>query len=277
MLALALLLSALPNAQSGPTEPTEAVLAILPELLFPGKENPSLVADLRAATASAAARRSGLRPMSSEEAFVAGVNLEAVARCGGDAGCLASALAPTHARLLLIVVANLRTAPPLIALRLFDLERRRLIESAAATLEKGRGLADVVMARTAKLLDDAGLRRAARLSVEVSPSDATVAVLGGPSAEHGAPNVFSLGAGRWRVRAERSGYRPREIEVEAKSGANVRVELALEPESASILASPWFWTAVIAAAIGGAALVYVGTHHGSCVCLGPADKNCPPC
>jgi hypothetical protein len=276
MLALALLLSALPSTDGAGPEPTEAILAILPELLFPGKENASVVADLRAATASAAARRSGLRPMSSEEAFVAGVNLEAVSRCGGDAGCLASQLARTHAKLLLIAVANFKTRPPLVALRLFDLEQPRLIQSAAVTLEGGRSWDDVA-ARAAKLLDDAGYGRSARLWVEVSPSDATIAVLGGPSPDRGSPNLFSLRGGHWRVRAERSGYQPREVEVEARSGQELQVKLALEPESPSIFASPWFWTIAIGAALGGAALVYLGTRRGACVCLGPEDKNCPPC
>lgn len=232
--------------------------------------------DLEAAVSVAARERRSVRLMSSEEAFVAGVGLDQVAACGVDPACVSRLLGPTRAELAMLIVANVLVDPPLLALRVFELQSGRLVASSAAPVGD-RALAAAVSARAAAMFQELGHRRFGRLRLEVTPPAAVVMLQGGDRSEIAAAGMVEVEPGPWSVSAQADGYTPGRAEVVAIEGEEATVRLVLEEEP-SLFASPWFWTAVIGTAVvAGAAAVVVGTRGGECVCLGGPAQSCPPC
>lgn len=276
-----LLALALTAAAPAPA-PGELTLLVVPVIV--GETSAVRVSALEAAVSAAARARPGLRVLSSEEAFVAGVALDRVPTCGLDATCLAELLGPARAALAMIVLANVLVEPPLLAVRLLAPATGRVVGSSSGPLGPGtqgaaplatEGLAEAVEARAAQLLDEAGFRRAAWLRVEVSPPDAAVSIDGVPEATRG--GRFLVPPGTYRARAHKDGFGLVEAQVDVTPGAEAEVRLSLTEER-SIVSSPWFWAAVAGAAlVSGAVVVYAGTQGGRCVCLGGPTQSCPPC
>jgi hypothetical protein len=182
-------------------------------------------------------------------------------------------LGPARAELAMIVLANVLVEPPLLAVRVLAPREGLLVGSSAAPLGAER-LADAVEARAAALLDEAGFRRASWLRVEVSPPDAALSIDGVPEATRA--GRFSVPPGVYVARAHKDGFGVVEARVNVPPGGEAEVRLSLAEET-SLLASPWFWTALVGAAlVSGAVAVYAGSRGNQCVCLGGPTQSCPP-
>jgi hypothetical protein len=252
--------------------PAEVTVLVVPVVV--GDSDAARASALEAAVSAAARGRPGLRLMSSEEAFVVGVRLDQAPACGLDVGCLARLLGPARAELAMIVLANTLAEPPLLALRMLAPGAGRLVGSSAALLG-AEGLAEAVEARAAALLDEAGFRRASWLRVEVSPPDAALSIDGVPEATRA--GRFLVPPGEYLARARKEGFGLVEARVTVLPGAEAELRLSLTEEG-SIVSSPWFWAAVVGAAVvSGAVAVYAGTRGDRCVCLGGPTQSCPPC
>ncbi len=252
--------------------PAEVTVLVVPVVV--GDADAVRASALEAAVSAAARGRPGLRLMSSEEAFVVGVRLDQAPACGLDVACLAQLLGPARAELAMIVLANVLVEPPLLAVRVLAPREGRLVGSSAAPLGAER-LADAVEARAAALLDEAGFRRASWLRVEVSPPDAALSIDGVPEATRA--GRFSVPPGVYVARAHKDGFGVVEARVNVPPGGEAEVRLSLAEET-SLLASPWFWTALVGAAlVSGAVAVYAGSRGNQCVCLGGPTQSCPPC
>src|SRR5438105_9294766 len=96
-------------------------LAILP-VVIQREDGKVTLASVFDRAAQAAARRRGVTVLAYEEIFSADNSavLEGVRDCGADAPCLAARLSQLNASIGLIVLANLTTDPPLLALRLLE-------------------------------------------------------------------------------------------------------------------------------------------------------------
>ncbi len=277
-LVVALAIATAAPAMAEPAGATPGELAVLVVPLVVGTSSALRAAELESAVASAIRGRARLRVMSSEEAFVAGARLDQAGSCGGDLECLSKLLARTRADLALVMVANAMTEPPLLALRLVEVSPPRMLASSAAPLGARVGATvEAVTARVSALLDDAGFPREARVVVEPTPADARITVAGAVRAE--AHNTFVVTPGVVVVRAERSGFVAREVQVLAEPAEVPQVvPVVLEEEPLLSLDSPWLWTAIVGVVvISGATAIYLGTQGDACVCVSGPAQSCPPC
>src|SRR5262249_42932145 len=149
--------------------------------------------------------------------------------------------------------------PPLLRVELIDDRDGRLLGESLREIAVPEVLGEA-RARAAELLEQAGFAAMARITVRVTPADAEVSLSDGTAGDPGKPKRFTVAPGRFVVRVKREGYAAREVVVSVVRGAetNVEVELMKLAESeTSIVASPWFWTAIGAAVIGGATAAIV--------------------
>lgn len=236
--------------------------------------------------AAAVSESAGLSTISGEELFVTDDSLQArVQDCASEAACIAAELRPLAVRLGIVALVSRDVDPPLVALRLVDVEHAREAGTSVGPLEPGEGgLSAALRRRARRLLDQAGFPAAVRLFVVARPAGATLSVdpiAGGGEGpverEVPAGHLFLVPPGRHVLRGVAEGYLPGSREVTVEPGQEVRVELELEAEPSPLTSSPWFWIGAGAAVILGAAAVVAATQGSECVCVAAPGVECPPC
>lgn len=253
-------------------------LAVLP-IIYEGPHGEASLSSVIDDLAAASAYRLGIKLISNEELSIAAGDLSTKVReCGSDTLCIADRLRRFDARFGLVVVVNLAISPPLISLKLLDTDERRLVAEGVGPLTPSEGtVSAAVRARAQKLLDKAGYIEAGRVVVDVTPPRARVVLGEGQLPDDGSPNVFSVAPGRHVVRAELEGYTSGQAEAVALAGQETRVGLVLE-EDASIVSSPWFWSAIGVAAAGGVVAAIFATRTTTrCVCIVVGGQGCETC
>jgi hypothetical protein len=192
-----------------------------------------------------------------------------VEACGGDAGCLAEELAPLGVAFGLLIVINTEVDPPLLAMRVLDVERRAIAAEAFGPI--GSSLETASRARAEKVLDAMGLLEAGRIVVK---SDGAISIV--PAPIRSGDDGYWVVPGRHRVSA-RWGDRVTSEDVVITAREERTVVLA-PFEERSLVESPWLWIGVAAgaAAIAAGVVAAVLVRSGTDVCLGPPDTDCPP-
>jgi hypothetical protein len=181
--------------------------------------------------------------------------------CGPDALCVARAVETSNLDLALITVANVSTSPALVSSRIVDAHRGAILKSVVADIGE-RSLADAVRATTFDLLQAAGLVVGGRVIVAAVPAQAKL-ILTSSAAPPSLPvdrDSFVAAPARYRVQASLDGYTPGSAEVGLHRGATEKIVIHLEPEP-SLLTSPWLWTAIGAAIIGGTVAAFMLTRN----------------
>jgi len=278
-LSLALCLASISvGAQAEPTGGKVDRLAVLP-IILEGPHGEASLSSVINDVSIAAAYRLGLKLVSNEEMFAnAGDVGTKVRDCGSDSSCIADRLRRFDARYGLVVVVNLAISPPLLGLQMLDTDERRLVAEGLGPLTAAeKTVSAAIQARTRKMLDDAGYIEAGRILVEVTPGRARLSLATGQPPEEGAPNVFSVAPGRYDVRGELDGYIAGSVEAVAIAGQETKVGLILEEES-SLVASPWFWSAIGAAVAGGTVAAILASRPTTrCVCIIVNGVGCQGC
>jgi hypothetical protein len=258
-------------------------LAIVP-IIIPSGSNVITMSSVFTDVLRATERRRGIRALSFEEMSAGETNatLGHVRDCGTDAGCLSERLSPFGAKLGIIVLVNLSAEPPIVSIRLLDREAKRIIATATGPVRaQTEEISSTIRDWTKKLLTQAGYAPVSRLEVHPTPADALVRLVGSSTiGENAFTNVFELPAGRYEVHAEREGYEPKTQAIELGDSDDRQISLELEEVRHTILASPWFWTAIGLAIVAGASTTtYVLTRKSSavCVCSGLSDSMCRGC
>ena len=229
-------------------------VAILP-VISEGPYGQASFSGLYGASATALEGRVGLLRIPYEEMFVAREEglVNRVRDCGADAGCIASRMRMFNARLGLVTVVNLDLDPPLLAVMLFDTDRGDKIDEKVEELQV-RKEPEIVARATevaAMLLEAAGHRRAGKLMVHVTPPNAVVQIKGGPEADRGAPNIFTLPAGTYEIQASLAGWRPQTAQATITDGERKSLDLQLQ-EDVAFYQTAWSWvptTLVVAASV----------------------------
>ena len=247
-------------------------LAAIPVIIQAGDR--SITAESVAQDVAAAAKgRGDLRALTPEELFVSASSelLEEVRGCGADEACMSERLSAVRADLGAIVLINLIADPPLIAVRLVDVQQKRVVGSSIGPLE-GETISEAVRRRVGELLEARGHVLIGRLIVQPSPADADISVEG--IGDH--RQSYELPPGRYVVHVSRADYEAQVVTVDVAAGGETSIFPALEAES-RWFESPWLWVGIGAAVIAGVAIAVAATRDNrSCICIGPEDQ-CPPC
>lgn len=253
--------------------------AVVPVVVGGGDVRVSrLVSEIEAA----AALRGSLRMLSMEDLFVAGGETAeaAVRACGSDQGCVSERLRAVGARLGLIVILNVSTSSPLLALRLFETRSGEpLVVRAASPSHLDDSLYAELRAMAEEVFDEAGFEKGAKLTVRVDPLSARVDVGGRREPEMGASAVFLLPPGEYPVRASLEGYEAQETRILLTRGEQRELELVLEKHG-TFLSSPWFWVTVGLLVGGAAAATAIVMTSGSdqyCFCIPGPGGGCSGC
>ena len=200
----------------------------------------------------------------------------ALLACGTDYGCMAARLSRAAVEVGLEVMVNTRLKPPIVTSTLI-FGPSDVVTSVAELEGDPRGTAARLEAHLFEILERSGYEIGGRLSVDVTPGDATVELDPRGEPDPRAPNVFTLPPGEYAVTAHRDGYEPltARVEIHAKRPQRVSLELV---EAASWLDSPWLWIALGAAAAGATfgaiAIASGGDDARGTLCLANAPTDC---
>ncbi len=247
-------------------------MTIVP-ILVEGRSGPELTRPLVIRElADVIAFHLGLRAASDEQAGDLGTVTQRIVDCGTDNSCVIERLRTLEPRYGLVALVDESTSPAFVSLQLFDVEARRLVgEKAGKLTSEERGLVPALRARLGRLLIASGFVAGGRLVAELQPPTALPTLVQGdrelaPDDAGGA--TFTVPPGTYQLRARAEGHEPTAVEVQVAVGREARLPFKLL-ETASILESPWFWTAIGAVvAAGGATVVLLATQQTSrCVCL----------
>jgi hypothetical protein len=176
--------------------------------------------------------------------------------CGADIRCVSARLRSADVDLALLIVADLGLRPPIVTTRMLDCKKEAVLETSIAELG-AEGLRPVVRAEAAKALERAGHPIGGRIQVETTPADATVIVHGeGKNAQQSVGSLLELAPGAYQISVVRDGYTQTSTHAWVRAGQETRIWLKLE-ESSGLVASPWFWAAIVAvAAAAGTAIFF---------------------
>jgi hypothetical protein len=250
-------------------------MAVLPIILKPTATDVTITS-IYGDIVDASSLRIGLRIITNEEMFAMSTNLSGrVQDCGSDVACIAQKLRASDAPLGMVVVVNNVLNPPLIGLQLIDTDQGVLIGQSLGGLEKDAPtISETVRRRARKLLEAAGFTQAGRVVVDVNPTAAKVVLGEDFEPDAGTPNIFTVPPGAYPVRAVLDGYDGAQGQVVALAGRESRVALVLDKQS-SVTSSPWFWSLIGAAVVGGgvtaAAIALRSTDR--CLCLELVDSS----
>lgn len=238
-----------------------------------GREGSPGTSRIYAAVAEALKLRPRLRLLTSEEMFVADPNLaeRRVEDCGTDAGCLSASLRPFSARYGLLVVLNFQAEPPLLGLRLVDVDEQRIVEQFAGAMQEAP--LDAVRREVDALFSRGGYVAWGEVVVHTEPKDAAVRLGDGVAPRALTPPTFLVPPGRYLVSAASSGHEETSQEIEVSPGASEDLRLKLPPLPESpVYETWWFWTAVGAVVVAGAATAAAFAITGRDeICVGNAD------
>lgn len=176
---------------------------------------------------------------------------DAIRECGSDLGCMGRAL-PSEASLGLEVAVDARSDPALISLQLFD---RAGADRAHALVEAepdATSIGAAIERATATVLSQAGYVRGGRLVASSIPAGAVITVAGRPASR----DALVLAPGRYEVIATLDGHDPATAIAEVTAGAELAVELRLEPEG-SLVESPWLWVGVAGGVVAVTAVLVI--------------------
>ncbi|MBI4817281.1 MAG: PEGA domain-containing protein [Deltaproteobacteria bacterium] len=275
--SMALVLASSAFAEPKPDPKRVRKAALVPVVLGDDRGDAHLSV-MNAKVGDAFKQRLGVRLVSSEELFVVhGTISNAVQSCGADTRCTSAELRKVGADLGLVAVVNLVVDPPLIALRLVDAKTETVIGSATDSSRIGaEAVGESLRQRASQLLDDAGFGLGARVVFETIPPGAHVEVQGF-DADAGAPNVFFVPPGTYRVKASQEGYTALETELTAAPGETIHRALELS-EDASLVQSPWFWAGIGVVVAGAVTTAIILAQPGDrCICVALPGAPCPPC
>lgn len=222
--------------------------------------------------------RKGLDLLSYNALFIDGVETIAktVRECGSEVPCIAKAMALANIDLGLRVIVNFAIEPPLITFNLIDAKDQKVIAESLAEQDE-RALAGILRDQTADLLDKGNYTRGGRLMLDVKPPDARVDIR--PTGVVGAV----VDVGKYQVTATKEGFHAQTVDVDVRAGEEALATLLLEqiPPEPTIVESPWLWTAVGVAVVGGVAAVLIATDPFSkdpttgTLCVTTAQGSCP--
>jgi hypothetical protein len=270
----ACILAALVSIAGAPTTTTR--LAVLP-IVIEGPRGSASLSSIFNDVASVTERRLGLRIISYEEMFAAAEEglRDKVRECGSSTSCISSRLRVVNARLALVVLVDFKSKTPLISLQLLDTDSSTLVQDYVGELKTPATLSQEIRSRASELLEKAGYRLAAQVTVDVDPPSARVTFGQGIEPDQGTHNRFTVAPGHYEVSASQDGWSTSSSAVTVDSGGEAHLKLALVKES-SIIQSPWLWIGVGLAVVGGTAAVLIATRKTDrFFCSEPLSANCP--
>ena len=228
---------------------------------------------------TATKERVSLRVLTFEEMFVAVNQAEVrkkIDRCGSDAACISSGLRRFNARYGIVVLLNFELTPVLMNIQVLDTDAGKMAGERLVEVESKAtaAIVDRLQKETDAILTEMGFVPSGKLVVKVEPPTATIELDGGTAPDLGAPGMFTLAPGRYRVRASAPGWDSAESTVEVKSGEIANVELSLSQQT-SWYESPWLWIAAGAVVIGTTTAVVVSTSQPDpCFCITYRGDGC---
>jgi hypothetical protein len=252
-------------------------LAVLP-IVTEGPNGTATLSSIFDDVTAATSRRIGLAVISYEEMFAVQENVGAsVLECGPDTSCIASKLRSFNARMGLVVILTFDLDPPVVTIQLLDTDDQKLLAETSAELppKDEKRISGRIREKIDEVLNQAGFTRASRIVVDVNPPSARVR-LGTLDPDKGTTNVFTVGAGTYRIQAELEGWATAETETTVATGETVHVDVEMQEES-SILASPWLWVGVgagVAAIVTGVVLGTRKVERCACVTIGGMGCGC---
>ena len=178
--------------------------------------------------------------------------------CRGDPHCFAEQLTgAVDARYLLLISASRVGDARLVGARLLDLEQRRTVGESIDEVPANRRYSDVVPNRIRRSVPAERWKPFGQLSIDVNPSGAQISIDGRIVGLSPMQTIKNLLPGRYRLSAEKTGYRPAQATIEVVRRRRVQAGLSLEklPESDNTMW--WVIGGVSVAAIAAAVTVGV--------------------
>ena len=206
----------------------------------------------------------------------AGMDAE-IARCAGDARCIATIAQRMQAdEALLVGVSQLGDV--VIALQRIDVQHGNATSRLAESLPAGEQPDDHALSDWLHQLYPAdAFSRFGALRIVSDADDATVTIDGTKRGQTPLPDALNLAApGSYRVRVDKPGYVPFQVRIDVVPDTSIEVHATL---SRSMVAAPWYKRGYVWGTVGGviaAAGIGVAIYYGTRVDHTPHGYIIPP-